>query len=259
MERGGDVSSQFSLAPSTHILLLLSDSALPLGSFAYSSGLESFLAHHRHLPQGYSKTSLFHNFLRLSVESVAHSNVPYLLASFRDPSALQRLDNDLDASTPCTVARRASLAQGRALLTVWEKAFATSPSPYAECLAGRAAVEQFARDLKVAALSTVATISGHFAPLWGVICLSLGLQIQQAAYLFLFNHSKAILSAAVRASIIGPYQSQNVLAGQELQELLRHNLERVWQIVPEDAGQVVPTMDLWIGRHELLYSRIFNS
>ena len=33
------------------------------------------------------------------------------------------LDNDFDASTPCTVARRASIAQGRALLTVWERSF----------------------------------------------------------------------------------------------------------------------------------------
>jgi urease accessory protein len=27
----------------------------------------------------------------------------------------------------------------------------------------------------------------------------------------------------------------------------------------EDAGLSVPVMDLWVGRHEVLYSRIFNS
>jgi len=32
-----------------------------------------------------------------------------------------------------------------------------------------------------------------------------------------------------------------------------------WETEPEDAGQVVPVLDLWVGRHELLYSRIFNS
>jgi urease accessory protein UreF len=32
-----------------------------------------------------------------------------------------------------------------------------------------------------------------------------------------------------------------------------------WFLQPEDAGQVVPALDLWLGRHELLYSRIFNS
>ncbi|KMU77138.1 hypothetical protein CISG_06176 [Coccidioides immitis RMSCC 3703] len=66
---------------SSHSLFLLSDSALPLGSFAYSSGY---------------------------------------------PDHLETLDNDLDASTPCCVGRRASVAQGMALLVVWERSFKAS-------------------------------------------------------------------------------------------------------------------------------------
>lgn len=247
---------------SHHSLLLLSDSALPLGSFAYSSGLESYIAHHKPLPPHITPLSSFGSFLRLSIESIGFTNVPYVLASFRHPIQIDQLDNDLDASTPCTVARRASVAQGRALLNVWEKALRQSINHSCTgALAAAECIKSFARTLKLSALSSedIADVNGHFAPLWGAVCLALGLEIQQVAYLFLFNHAKMVLSAAVRASVMGPYQAQSILAGQHLQTQIRTCLARVWDVHPEDAGQVVPSMDLWVGRHELLYSRIFNS
>jgi urease accessory protein len=246
---------------SQHSLLLLSDSALPLGSFAYSSGLESYIAHHKPLPRHVSPLSSFDRFLRLSVESVAFTNVPYVLASFRRPDQLSELDNDLDASTPCTVARRASVAQGRALLGVWEKALQYSINSSCTPSTAGERINSFGRTLKLSALGTkdIADVNGHFAPLWGAVCLALGLEIQQVAYLFLFNHAKMVLSAAVRAGVMGPYQAQSILAGPDLQTQIRCCLNNVWNVHPEDAGQAVPIMDLWVGRHELLYSRIFNS
>jgi len=245
------------VGPSLHNLLLLSDSALPLGSFAYSSGLESFLAHNK----GGNNLALFQLFLKLTIQSMAYTNVPYVLAAFRDPLALMELDNDLDASTPCTVQRRASIAQGRALLGVWEKAFsATARKQFPETQEAMAALSTFATDLRTAAVSSEKLpVNGHLAPLWGVAAMSLGLNLEEAAYVFLFNHAKAVISAGVRASVMGPYQAQMFLAGEALQSLVKESLERVWFLQPEDAGQSVPSMDLWIGRHELLYSRIFNS
>lgn len=255
---------------SDHIFYLLTDSALPLGSFAYSSGLESFQEHHKHLqPQSESakesksvtQIALLDKFLCLSVEAVAFANIPYLLNAFRNPGALQTLDNDLDASIPCQVASRASRAQGGALLMLWKKSLATAPLPQsAQCLAGAKAMNDFA--------SNVASCYGHFAPLWGVICLATGQNIEQAAYVFLLNHARAVLSAALRtkASVIGQFHQYAVLGGahllsgkQTLHELVRGCLSRVWYLEPEDAGQVVPSMDLWIGRHDLLYTRVFNS
>ncbi|ETN45537.1 uncharacterized protein HMPREF1541_09369 [Cyphellophora europaea CBS 101466] len=250
------------LGPSVHNLMLLSDSALPLGSFAYSSGLESFLAHHKPLPEGGTVLSLFDKFLKLSIQSVAHTNVPYVLAAFRDPLSLMDLDNDLDASTPCTVARRASIAQGRALLSIWERALTkTARQQFLDNgLEAATCVDTFATDLKIAALSQDSvTVNGHLAPIWGAVCLALGLNLEEAGYLFLLNHAKAVLSAAVRASVMGPYMSNSILASQSLQDLVKESLELVWFLQPEDAGQVVPSLDLWVGRHEMLYSRIFNS
>ncbi|GAA5230786.1 hypothetical protein GCM10025794_37660 [Massilia kyonggiensis] len=58
---------------------------------------------------------------------------------------------------------------------------------------------------------------------------------------------------------MGPYQAQSVLASKALQAMISERIDREWNTAVEDAGQIVPPLDLWVGRHELLYSRIFNS
>ncbi|KAF7591275.1 hypothetical protein BBP40_001784 [Aspergillus hancockii] len=249
----------------THALLLLSDSALPLGSFAYSSGLESYIAHNKPLPPRVTAVASFQRFLKLAIASMASTSIPYVLAGYRWPGDLETLDNDMDASTPCVVAQRASIAQGRALLGVWERAFRGTYAcgPFLAGVAATKAVktiEAFSDALK-SCLDGADALGpkGHFAPLWGVICLAMGLDARQTAYVFMLNHAKAVLSAAVRASVMGPYQAQSVLASKSLQDMIAERIDREWDTPVEDAGQIVPPLDLWVGRHELLYSRIFNS
>ena len=169
------------------------------------------------------------------------------------------MDNDLDASTPCTVARRASVAQGRALLSVWERALRPACSGGGSAQLAVEMLGAFSVTLKAPASAEPFGANGHFAPLWGLVCLSLAVSEQQTAYVFLFNHAKAVLSAAVRASVMGPYQAQGVLASGWLQEEIGRGLSGNWDVAVEEAGQYVPGMDFWVGRHELLYSRIFNS
>jgi urease accessory protein len=193
-------------------------------------------------------------------------SLPYVLAAYRDPTELETLDNDLDASTPCPVAQRASIAQGRALLGVWERAFrSTYAHGNGSCQvrdsgvqSGIKAVADFSEALKCS-MDDELGVKGHFAPLWGAVCLAMGMDARQTAYVFMLNHAKAVLSAAVRASVMGPYQAQSVLASKDLQDMITERIDRDWHTAIEDAGQVVPPLDLWVGRHELLYSRIFNS
>lgn len=248
-----------------HNLLLLSDSALPLGSFAFSSGLESFLAHTKtnnsnsgsKTTTTASKLRAFDNFLDLSISNLASTALPYVLTAYHDPSLLESLDNDLDASTPCTVARRASVSQGRALLAVWERALKGSAS---EAGVAATATTDFALTVKNSKPDFFGLHrNAHFAPLFGAVCAALELSEEDAAYLFLLNHAKALLSAAVRASVMGPYQSQAVLASSKLQKQIEICIEREGKGRVSEAAVTVPVMDLWAGRHELLYSRIFNS
>ncbi|KAK3308585.1 UreF-domain-containing protein [Chaetomium strumarium] len=265
----------------THFLLLLSDSALPLGSFAFSSGLESYLAHHQKTlaPQ---QPASFTSFLPLSISSYASTTLPYVLAAHRDPSLanLAALDDMLDASIICTVGRRASVAQGRALLSIWERSFVGSPGTGTgaggETDGEREGegVRGFSALLRCSAASSSPSSSGdgggawdvdppavaaHLPPLFGAICALVGLDLEQTAYVFLLGHVKALVSAAVRAGVFGPYQAQRTLASGSVQGLIRVMIEREWETRVEDAGQNVPVMDLWAGRHEVLYSRIFNS
>ncbi|KAF1986016.1 hypothetical protein K402DRAFT_394261 [Aulographum hederae CBS 113979] len=282
-----------------HTLLLLADSALPLGSFAFSSGLESFLAHHpatsvngsskpQFQSQSQPQSSLLSTFLPLSLSTLASTSLPYVLAAYREPDRLLELDNDFDASTPCTVARRASTTQGRALLAVWERSFrghysgehitdstTATASPFPTSPEGQReendndntalkALKTYQSHLHLHPTSLspspfTPTPCTHYAPLYGLLCHLLRLPAHTTAYLFLFSHARTVVSAAVRASVLGPYQAQAVLAGAELRERIEG---LVWEWEgrgTEEAGQTVPVVDLWVGRHEKLYSRIFNS
>ncbi|KKA28373.1 hypothetical protein TD95_000226 [Thielaviopsis punctulata] len=232
-----------------HFLLLLADSALPLGAFAFSAGLESYVAHTH---------GSFTAFLPLSIDSFAATTLPYALAAHRTPSAIAAIDDALDASIICTVGRRASTAQGRALLAVWEKSFAGAVGA-----AARATLQPFCelmrRVPRVQRAGEIPLASGHLAPVFGAVARLVGLAEEKMAYVFVLAHVKALLSAAVRASMFGPFQAQKVLASHEVQELVNAAVAREKDTPYEKAGQTVPVMDLWMGRHELLYSRIFNS
>ncbi|KAK0651927.1 hypothetical protein B0T16DRAFT_454342 [Cercophora newfieldiana] len=249
-----------------HFLLLLSDSALPLGSFAFSSGLESYLAHHKSGHHPRTTHASFTSFLPLSISSYASTTLPFALAAYRNPSTanLVLLDDTLDATIICTVGRRASIAQGRALLSIWERSLAAAlPREKADGLRGFAAL------LKAATTTSGGgggggeddppAVSAHLAPLFGAICRLSGLSCEQTAYVFMLGHVKALVSAAVRAGMFGPYQAQKTLAGPVVQGLINAVVAREWETPVEMAGQCVPVMDLWFGRHEVLYSRIFNS
>ncbi|KAK7615107.1 hypothetical protein BKA81DRAFT_297573 [Phyllosticta paracitricarpa] len=243
-----------------HTLLLLADSALPLGSFAFSSGLESFLAHHRPSLPSTSQVPSFHHFLKLSLCTLASAAMPYVIAAFRDPSLIADLDNDFDASMPCTVARRASVAQGRALLSVWDRSFKPQHgSPTLDTIEAIDALKDFQALLRASKSNAYLAPNAHLAPLWGLLTRVLGLPLQDAVYVFLFSHARTVTSAAVRASVLGPYQAQAVLASVDLRRRLWSLVQEYWDTSVEEAGQNAPVMDLWVGRHEKLYSRIFNS
>ncbi|KAK6362057.1 hypothetical protein TWF730_005756 [Orbilia blumenaviensis] len=246
-----------------HLWLLLADSALPIGSFAFSSGLESYISHRSLRPVTTPKPSPraeLTRFLRLSLLSVSTTTIPFIAAAFRSPSSVLELDDTFDATTTCEVARRASVSQGRALCSVWDKSFASSLLKVGSSSAASGDSDSGSDDDNI----PIHHRPDHFGPAWGYITRLTGLgdtpeALHQVLFVFLFNHVKALLSAAVRLSLIGPYVAQQILGSEEVGRLVCEAVERGRKVRVEEAGQCVPVLDLWQGRHERLYTRIFNS
>lgn len=151
-----------------YLLLVLSDSNLPTGGFVASSGLESWIQHGYAALQPDPSPSTspptsstppapeegLLGFVRHSLHSYARLNVPLFCAAHRAVSAVAQRHLSPPAKPPAVhdatfhhaiaslvstdalcesltlnhVARRASIAQGVALLTLYERAFSPPPS-----------------------------------------------------------------------------------------------------------------------------------
>ena len=251
-----DAAAFNSSSSPSHHLLLLADSALPLGSFAFSSGLESYLAHHS--PAHNAQPSTLPTFMHMSILSLASTTLPYLIAAYRSPDRICELDDELDACLLCPVARRASISQGKALITIWERSLRAeaAQSPAKEALWVFCARLKASRDVSS---EDEVEINAHFPLVYALVCAAQGLSLHEAAFTYLFNHAKTVASAAVRAGLLGPYAAQALLASKWLEGEIEGALVKEWAKDVREAGQPVPALDVWIGRHELLYSRIFNS
>ncbi|KAI9677482.1 MAG: hypothetical protein M1817_006436 [Caeruleum heppii] len=290
----------------SHALLLLADTALPLGSFAYSVGLESYLAHRRLSPSPSntlpttttpqptltSPLTNLESFLPLSLTSLSSTTLPLLIAAYRSPARYHSINEHYDATLICTVQRRASLAQGRAVVGVWSKIFSPhfsqiSDPPSKKRKKAAEMLSSLQHSSKEQSISPP-----HYPTTFPLLFLTQSIPLQSTVYVYLLSHLKTILSAAVRAGVLGPYQAQGILASRDIEGLVRGEMRR-WEkamglgggeedgkngemsgegcgeegeeeadedsTIVRMAGQTIPILDLWSGRHEMLYSRIFNS
>lgn len=274
-----------------YVLLLLADSNLPTGSFVASSGLESYNAHGFIAPpHGAALLAFIHD----SLHSYAHSALPVVSDAHRilappaeprdlpDPlAALISLDAFYESITLNHVARRASTAQGAALLTLYSRAFAP---PDAHPVASL--VDQ----LKLAVRR--GDTHGHLPLCWGVLTgalhLSLGACLvtvssdpllpicpDRAQHLALFLHARSLLSAAVRMNTIGPYLAQQLLL-RDVRPIVDTFVTQCGSISTaifidgsrndEDDQRPLkgpantwPLGEILAMRHDLQHSRIFNS
>jgi len=289
-----------------YLLLILSDANLPTGAFVASAGLESTTAHALfRLPTGSPAGSDILSFLRSSVDTYARSALPFARDAHRIAAAyasgkmagldvalatLARLDALYDASTLNHVTRRASCAQGAALLTLYTKGFTRPPvlTAMSDSMAGMTTTMSNGDDddkseyesragalvaaLKVRVRRGDADAPGHLPVCWGVLAGVLGLTVDRGAHLHLFLHARGVLSAAVRMNALGPYAAQQFLlhavkpmlsdAISSTAHLVSGELqdEGVTGFEPEQLPATTwPLGEILSARHDLLHSRIFNS
>lgn len=100
-------------------------------------------------------------------------------------------------------------------------------------------------------------LHGHFPPLFGAICRELQFSLYQTQKMFLYNALRGLVSSAVRLNIVGPIEGQQIQ--QELSETAI-SVSKFYSETPvSEAAQTAFILDLAQGKHDRLYSRLFNT
>ena len=239
--------------------LMLADSGLPTGSFAHSAGIEVAaqlgLLRDEHALQ---------DFIHAAIRSCTQLHVPFVMESqtIHDIEDWCRIDHQMHAyMVSNSVSCRASLEQGQGLLRValsWLRQ--RQEKDKQESLNYIPLLQQIQEAV------IMGEQQGHLAPIFGIVCSSLGLSspTDEACRLLGYCAARDMVSAAVRLNLIGP------LAGVSLLDSCRDAVEegiasaQVEMVNGEgfsmiQASTCAPIVETVHPCHEMLSVRLFKT
>lgn len=193
--------------------------------------------------------TLVHSYLERAGQAAGPETEGRMLECLR---AIASLDEGYHSLLLNHVARRASKAQGIALLTLYSKAFArpigldrqpfsgTPTSSSLQTPADHAKIEAAARlvdTLKLDIRRSTRQVHGHLPICWAVFAACLGIGLKKAVYLHLFLQARSLFSSSIRLNTLGPYLAHQVMRFQMrgVVEGVMREMEREGCL---DAGEV---------------------
>lgn len=163
---------------------------------------------------------------------------------------LEALDGAYHSFALNHVLRRASKAQGMALLTLYSKSFSqglkttassgmgtTSPSKDPDARptqTKRDLIEAWRRRVRLSASRNRAP-HAHLPICWGMLTAALSLNADETASLHLFLQARAIISSSIRLNTVGPYMAHSLLFF-ELRSIVKDVLKRTDWVKTATSG-----------------------
>ena len=212
--------------------LQLADSAFPVGSFAYSDGLETAASSGR-VHDAASLGLWMDHFIEavfIPCEGLALAQCMLALRE-GDVETVRRLDEELSAIRPASAVRSSSAGVGKRLLSLY------------------AALANCENLLKLE--------HGNAAVAYALVFFHREISERNALLAFGYNRLAGIVSAGLRLISLGHQQGQVLLT--KTIDRLPAAADRILQMTGEPLRAFSPALDIQQMNHQYVYSRLFRS
>jgi Urease accessory protein UreF len=221
-------------------LLHLCDPTLPIGSFAHSNGLETYVQSGR-VCDATSVCDFVRNMLSNNIKynDAAFVRLSFEAASSFDLATVILLDQECTALKCPKEIRQASIKLGLRILKIFSK-------QTKHCLA---------RDYQQAIWKNAA--EGHYSIAFGLFASLFNIPVNEALLAFYYNAAVGMITNSVKLVPLGQLDGQQILF--QLHPLFRQLAKETLMLERELVGLCNIGFDIHCMQHEILYSRLYMS